>query len=215
MKFVVLALSFLVLIGATATFSREYGVAHFSRGSVLFAFEGLAADAGVPKVPMNSRSMRELFETCGAVQQGAIYRFQTLDTRAAVDATCAGLAREALGRNPTYGAAHTILMFSSDSEPQIVESLVASHVTAPLESWHAKLRLLKGLPRYGVGQAALDRAVDLDIGFMMQSSGGRAWLARVYRSEPALRATLVYVIDRGPNDLKAGFLREIRSLDRG
>ena len=214
MKLVVLVISVTAFASAAATFSREYSVAHFARSSVLSAFEGLASGSGTPEIPMSSRSMRELFETCAAVQQGAIYTLQTSATRADVDASCARLARTTLERNPTFGAAHTILMLSSNSAPQIAESLVLSQITAPLESWHAKLRLTKALSLYGTGYAALDRALGLDVGFMAQSGAGRAWLARLYRSQPDVRATLTALVGQSPNNVQSGFLNEVRRLDR-
>jgi hypothetical protein len=158
--------------------------------------------------------MRELFETCGAVLQSFTYTFQIPETQHAVDASCAGLARAALKRSPTYAGAHTILMLSSSAETEIVETLVVSKLTAPRESWHAKLRLRKGLPLYGTGQQTLDRALDSDIAFMVQSAGGRKWIARLYDSEPDFRPTIVAVLDRSSNNAKAAFLQEVRRIGK-
>ena len=214
MKPIVFLLAFVAALGSAATFGREYRVAYFARSPELSVFETLATKDGIPDVPLSSRSMREMFETCGQVQQGSIYRFQPPDTRLAIDAACAGLARSALERNPTYGGAHTILMLSSNTANEIADALVLSRLTAPRESWHAKLRLRKGLGLYGTGQPPLDSALENDIGFMVKSAAGRVWLARFYQSEPALRATLTALIDRSPDMFKAGFLQEVRRLGR-
>ena len=212
MKLIAFTLALLAVSGAATTFGREYRVAYFARSPELAAYDALAYKSGIPAIPLSSRSMREVFETCATVQQGLIYAFQPSDTQHAVDAACGELARKALVRNPTYSAAHTIVMLSSTAPDEIASALVLSQITAPRESWNAKLRLGKGLPLHGSGRQALDRALESDIAFMVQTPGGRAWLARLYQGGPALRPAIVSVIDRRPNNEKAAFLQEVRRL---
>ena len=118
MKLLAFILSLLAVSGAAATFGRESGVAYFARSSDLVAFNNLAHDTEKPPIPLSSHGMRDLFMTCGSVQQGLIYALQTSETRMAVDTACGALARAVLERNPSYSAAHTIHMFV-DFHPEL------------------------------------------------------------------------------------------------
>ena len=212
MKLIVFFLSLLAVSGAAVTFGREYNVAFLARSTEAAAFDVLVNGTDVPDLPMSSRSMRELFETCATVQQGLIYAGQPTETRVAVDTACDALARDALERNPTYSAAHTITMLSASEPAAIAEALILSQQTAPRESWHAKLRLRKGIGLFGKATPALDAALSADIVFMVQTHAGRAWLARLYQSEAEARPVLVGVINQRPNAEQASFLREVRNL---
>lgn len=212
MKLLAFTLSLLAFSGAAATFGREYGVAYFARSSDISAFNTLAYDVYMPKIPLSSRGMHELFTRCASVQQGLIYALQPSETRAAVDAACVSMARKVLDRNPTYSAAYTIMMLSSFQPADITRSLILSQMTAPRESWAAKLRLRKGMPFHGAGQSAVDNALESDIRFLVQSSGGRAWLAKLYQGDKNFRPVIVGVIDNRPDAEKAAFLQEVRRL---
>ncbi|MFN4131076.1 MAG: hypothetical protein ACK4GC_14870, partial [Paracoccaceae bacterium] len=102
MKLIVFFLSLLAASGAAMTFGREYDAAYLARSPAPAAFDVLANTDDVPAIPLSSRTMRELFETCGAVQQGLIYAFQTPEARLDVDTTCRTLAQKVLARAPTY-----------------------------------------------------------------------------------------------------------------
>ncbi|NEX45327.1 hypothetical protein [Pseudotabrizicola algicola] len=212
MKLILLFMSLLAVVGAAATFGPEYDAAFFARSPEESAFDALVTPANLPDLPLSSRSMRELFETCAAVQQGLIYAFQPPETQGDVDRSCDSLARKALARSPTYGAAHTIVMLSARDDAAVTESLILSQSTSPRESWHAKLRLRKGIRLYGKATPALDAALEADIGFMVQTRAGRAWLAALYQSNPTARPVLVAVINRRPNEEQVSFLREVRNL---
>lgn len=212
MKAFLIIASLVAVLGSTAFVGDEYRSAYLFREPELDAFNALADGTAPRDLPRSSRGMREMFLACGAVQQGLVYAFQPPDRQEAVDEACERLARMALERNPTYGAAHTILMLSASREEEITEALVRSQLTAPRESWHAKLRLRVGLPLYGTGGADVDRAVEADIRFLVQSSGGRSWLARLYISDASIRPVLVGVIDTRPNGEQAAFLQEVRRL---
>lgn len=212
MKLLALMLSLLAVSGAAATFGRESAVAYFARSPALAAFNNLAYDTEKPPIPLSLHGMRDLFTTCGSVQQGLLYTLQTSETRMAVDAACGALARAVLERNPTYSAAHTIQMFSATGSAEITQALILSQLTAPRESWHAKLRLIKGMEFYGSGMTSADDALDADIRFLVQTFSGRAWLAKLYRQDIASRPALARVIETRPDNEKAAFLREVRSL---
>jgi len=211
MKLFACMLCLLAFSGVYATLGREYDVAYFARSLDLSAFDTLR-DAETPYIPYSSRSMRELFATCGSVQQGLIYALQPSEAQAAVDSACLAIARTVLRRSPTYSAAHTIAMFSSSEPADIAGSLLLSQITAPRESWNAKLRLLKGLPLYGAGQSDLDVALDSDIRFLSQSFVGRTWLATFYRSDTEMRSVIASVIETRPDKEKAAFLQEVRRI---
>lgn len=212
MKLLMLTLSLLCICGAAATFGREFGAAYLARSPELSAFNALAYQTGIPEIPLSSRSMRALFATCGSVQQGVIYALQPPETRAAVDASCQRLAQRALVRNPTFSAAHTILMLSLRDRADISAALILSQMTGPRESWNAKLRLRKGLALFGSGQDAVDGALVSDLALLAQSHSGRVWLANLYRQNATSHSAIVGAIDRRPNDEKAAFLREVRRL---
>ena len=211
MKLSAFMLCLFAFSGVCATVGREYDVAYFTRSSDLSAF-GTLANAETPELPYSSRAMRELFATCGSVQQGLIYALQSSEAQAAVDSACIVLARKVMQRNPTYSAAHTIAMFSSSEPADITGSLILSQITAPRESWNAKLRLLKGLPLYGPGQSDLNGALESDIRFLSQSFGGRTWLAALYQSDKQVRSTIAGIIDTRPDKEKAAFLQEVRRI---
>ena len=211
MKLFACTLCLLALSGVCATIWREYDADFFTRSSDLSAFDALARGE-TPGIPLSSRSLRGMFTTCGAVLQGLTYALQPSDTQARVDAACIAMARQALERNPTYSAAHTIIMFASSAPAYITQSLVLSQMTAPRESWHAKLRLRKGLEFHGTGEAAVDRALKSDIAFLVQSGDGRAWLARLYQHDAGSRPVIVTVVDSHPDSEKAAFVREVRHL---
>ncbi|PJF10620.1 hypothetical protein [Pseudorhodobacter sp. MZDSW-24AT] len=212
MKLIVFLMSLLAVSGVVATFGREYNAAFWARSSEARAFEILASRSEVPELPFSNRSMREVFETCARVQQSLIQAFQPPETQRAVDESCAALARDALIKNPTYSAAHTILMLSTADAAQGAQALIQSQKTAPRESWNAKLRLREGLSLQSATSPALDAALESDVNFMVQTPAGRNWLARLYHADPASRAMLVRVIDQRPNAEKASFLREVRAL---
>ncbi|MCA3447137.1 MAG: hypothetical protein INF93_10515 [Rhodobacter sp.] len=212
MKLFAFALSLLASLGAAITFGREFDVAYLVRSPELTVFDILAQGTDLPGTPLSNRGMRELFTTCGAVLQGLTYALQPSKTREAVDSACIAMARQALERNPTLSSAHAIIMFASSEPADITRALVLSQMTAPRESWHAKLRLRKGLAFYGTGEAAVDRALESDISFLVQSAGGRAWLAGLYWQDNASRPVIAGVVDSRPDSQKAAFLREVERL---
>lgn len=212
MKIFVFFLSFVSAIGSFLTFGREYDVAYFSRSSQLNIFSTISGDSNFVQLPLSSRGMRELFTICADSQLGLLYKLQTSDVQRAVDANCAHTAANAIRRNPTYSAPHTIAMLSAQNVPQIAENLVLSHITAPTESWNAKLRLTKGLPLFGAGYGNVDAALGADITLLVQSSGGRTWLAALYKRDPSSRSILTKIIDERPFREKASFLNEVRKL---
>lgn len=212
MKLFTFILSSIAVLGAAATFGKEYGAAFFARSSDVAAFERLADGAELPQAPLSNRATREVLMTCGAVQQGLHYALQPSDVQDRVDASCARIATTVLVRNPTYAAAHTIIMTSSRSPALIAQSLIRSQATAPREAWHAELRLLKGLSLYGTGNSDLDRATDQDITFLVQSFEGRSWLARLYQERTAQRPAIVQIIQQRPTEEQSAFLREVKQL---
>lgn len=214
MKMFAAVLGLVAALGALATFGREYDVAFFARSSDLATFESLASGARLPQTPFSNRAMREVLMTCGAVQQGLLYALQPPEVQDRVDTSCTQIAAAVLVRNPTYAAAHTIVMFSAKDSATTIQSLIRSQATAPREAWHAKLRLRKGLPLYDSANTAAKRAIESDIAFLVQSFGGRSWLARLYKDKIAQRPVIVRVVEQRPNDEQVAFLREVRKLDQ-
>jgi hypothetical protein len=227
MKLLAAFLSIIAILGAAATFDAEYRVSDLARADAATAF--LALTDGIPPYPYSARGMREVMMTCAAVQQGAIYALQPPPMQARVDASCRAFATAVLVRNPTYGAAHTIVMLSSKGPDAGVRSLIRSQQTAPLEAWHAKLRLRQGLQYHADGVALADGALAdgaladgaladgamaADVGFLLQSSDGRKWLARLYTASPALRDDLAGLITPHPKAAQAAFLHEVRALGK-
>lgn len=212
MRVILVVLSLFSLVGAALTVSREAGAAYFSRSSDDAIFYELAFGDDRIALPLSSRGNRELFETCAGALQDLIYAMQTDDVRRAMDDRCAAFAARSLVRNPTYSAAYTLDMLTSEEPAHIADALVLSHATAPTEAWNAKLRLKKGLALYGSGKADVDTALRSDISFLVQSRGGRAWLAGLYKQNEAARAVIVETIDARPTNEKADFLKEVAKL---
>lgn len=212
MKILVFLLSLATAIGSFVTFGREYDIAYFSRSPDTTIFSEIANHPDFARRPLSSRGMRELVTACGDVQLGLMYRLQTPEVQDAVDTHCARMAKAILRRNPTYSGAHTIAMLSAKDAPQIVQSAILSQMTAPFESWNAKLRLGKALSLFGTQDPDLDRALQLDITFLMQSQGGRVWLAALYKRQVSARPVLAKIIDERPYREKASFLNEVRKL---
>lgn len=212
MKMLTAGLAAIAVLGAAATFGKEYDVAFFARSPEYAAFETLSSEAGAPGTPFSSRAVRELLMTCGGVQQGLLYAFQPSEIQDQVDANCTRTAEAVLMRNPTNAAAHTIIMYSSREPEVIAQSMIRSQATAPREAWHAKLRLQKSLSYYGTGNAAADSASEADITFLVQSSGGRTWLARLYQDQPEQRPVITQVVGQRSNEEKQRFIWEVRKL---
>lgn len=212
MKVFVFLLSIVTAIGSFLTFGREYETAYFSRSPSMTIFSTLAYSGDDIRLPLSSRGMRELFAVCADIQLGFLYQFQTPEVQRAIDARCTSVANNALAHNPTYSAAHTIAMFSAQDAEKIAQSLILSQITAPTEAWNAKLRLIKALSLYGMGNAALDSALRSDITLLVQSRGGRVWLAGLYKRQVAARPILIAVIEQRPFREKSSFLSEVRKL---
>lgn len=212
MKVILFLLSLSSLVGSVLTLGRETGVAYFSRSSEDVIFYDLAFGTEAIDLPLSSRGKRELFETCAGALQGLIYAMQTSEVRRAMDDRCAAYATRDVMRNPTYSAAYTVQMLTSEEPLRVANAMVLSQVTAPSESWNAKLRLKKGLPLYGGGKSDVDSALRSDIIFLVQSQGGRAWLAGLYKQNAGARSVIVETIDARPTIEKADFLKEVAKL---
>jgi len=211
MKLLVVLLSTLAMSGAAATFATEYHAAAFARSTKMAVITALA-DGAAPQTPFSNRALREVLVTCGTVQQGVVYALQPPKMQDQVNTSCTQIATSALRRNPTFAAAHTILMQSATAPDTVKNALVQSQTTAPLEAWQAKLRLQKGLPFYGTGHHAVDHALAADIGFLVQSPGGRTWLARTYQEHIAQRPIIVATLKQRPAAQQAAFLQEVKTL---
>lgn len=211
MKVVVFLVSVLALIGGYISFSREYGVAYFSRSPEFTIFQDLASDAALIRLPLSARGMRELFAVCGAVQQGVIYALQPKEVQQVIDGKCLTLSNQALIENPTYAAAHTIKMMSSTIPADIRATMILSQKTSAYESWDAKLRLAKSIDLNGAGDPNFDAAIRSDIIFLVQTDGGSTWLANLYARKPKARAILTQTIETRPASEKASFLAKVRA----
>ena len=211
MKVVLLLVSLLAVIGGYYAFGREYNVAYFSRSPDYSIFENLSSDAAVIRLPFSSRGMRELFAACGDTQQGIIYALQPKAVQRQVDGNCRGLAQLALLKNPTYGAAHTIKMLSSVEPQEIRAETVFSQKTSAYESAQAKLRLAKSIAFVGTGDTDFDAALRDDVIFLVQSDGGRTWLANLYGRIPTAQNFLTQILEARPSAEKADFLQKVRA----
>lgn len=211
MKVVLFVFSVFALVGGFLSFGREYSVAYFSRSPDFEIFEVMSSDAALARLPLSARGMRELFAVCGSLQQGPLYALQPSEVRQVIDGKCHRLAKEALVKNPTYAAAYTIKMMSSTRSQDIREAMVLSQKTSAFESWDAKLRLSKSIALVGTGDAEFDAALRDDIVFLVQTSGGRTWLASLYKRIPAAHAILIQIIESRPADEKADFLQKVRA----
>lgn len=211
MKAVLFVCSVFALLGAVMSFGREYDVAYFSRSQSFAMVEELSSADALIRLPLSARGMRELFAVCGTVQQGILYRLQPLAVRQKIDGKCLALAQQVLIKNPTYSAAHTIKMMSSTMPQDIRAAMVLSQQTSAYESWDAKLRLSKSLAIVDTGDATFDAALRADVVFLVQTEGGRAWLANLYGQIPSARAFLTQTIDARPAIEKADFLKKVRA----
>ncbi len=211
MKLLVVLLSVLAMSGAAATFATEYRAAAFARSTDMAAFTALA-DGAAPQTPFSNRALREVLLTCGAVQQGLVYALQPPKVQGRVNTSCTQIATTALQRNPTFAAAHTILMQSATAPDTVTNALIRSQATGPFEAWHAKIRLQKGLPFHATGNAAVDHALTADILFLVQSPGGRRWLAHLYQDQIAQRPVIVATVKQRPPAEQAAFLQEVKTL---
>lgn len=212
MKVILLLLSLLSFIGSAVTIGREANAAYFSRSSEVAVFYDLAFGDDAIDLPWSSRGKREVFETCAKALQGMIYATQTEAVRRAMNERCTALASLDLSRNPTYSAAYTVQMLASEDPSNVANAMVLSHLTAPSESWNAKLRLSKGVFLFGSGKSDVDLNLRSDIAFLVQSPEGRAWLAKLYRQNNGVRAIIVETIDARPTKEKADFLKEVARL---
>lgn len=211
MKFVLLLASVVSLLGGYMAFGREYDVAYFSRSPEFTIFEEMSSPSSVLLLPFSARGMRELFAVCGNLQQGVIYALQPLEVQQVIDGNCLALAQAALKANPTYSAAHTIKMMSSSQPQEIRDSMILSQKTSAFESWDAKLRLAKSISFFGTGNLGFDTAVENDILFLVQSDGGRTWLAALYDRMPAKRDVIARMIETRPVFEKSDFLQKVRA----
>ncbi len=202
-------LALLAVLGSAATFGREYEVAYLFRSTELNALNTLASKDGAPALPFSNRGMREVFMTCVRVVRGVMYALQPAATQAVVDKNCGDLAQRALAQNPTFSAAHAVVMMTATDPALMSRSLVLSQVTGARESWLAEVRLRQGLALTGRGQADADRAVEADIGFLAQSAFGRARLAALYNQDVSARPAIVAGVNRRPEEEKAAFLKEV------
>ncbi len=212
MKLIIFSLSLLSLIGSTLTLGREAKAVYFSRNSEREIFYDLAFGTDPIDLPLSSGGKKKVLETCAGALQGAMYAFQPNEVRRAMDSRCAAFASRILVLDPTYSAAHTVLMLSSAAPEVSADPLVMSQLTGPSGSWNAKLRLFKGIPLYGTGKSDVDAALRSDILFLVQTYGGRVWLARLYKKNDASRPVIVETIDERPTNEKAHFLREVAKL---
>jgi hypothetical protein len=211
MKAVLFVCSVLALLGGVLSFGREYDVAYFSRSQSFAMVEELSSADALIRLPLSARGMRELFAVCGTVQQGIMYGLQPLAVRQVIDGKCLDLSQQVLMKNPSYSAAHTIKMMSSTMPQDIRAAMVLSQQTSAYESWDAKLRLSKSLAIVGTGDAAFDAALRADIIFLVQTGGGRTWLAKLYGQFPSARAFLTQTIDARPAIEKADFVEKVRA----
>ncbi len=163
------------------------------------------------RLPYSSRGMREVFAVCGSVQQGIIYALQPENVQQVIDGKCLDLAQAVLVRNPTYGSAHTIAMLSSTLPQDIRAAMVMSQKTSAYESWGAKLRLAKSIGLVGTGDADFGAALRDDIVFLVQSAGGRTWLAALYGRIPKAQGLLTQTIEARPVAEKTDFLQKVRA----
>ena len=212
MKVIIFLMSLFSLVGSALTLGREAGAAYFSRSSEREIFYDLAFGTAAIDLPLSSSGKREILETCARALQGTIYGLQPDEVRRSMDSRCAAFASRTLVLDPTYSAAHTVQMLSSADSEASAESLVMSQLTGPSESWNAKLRLFKGMPLYGSGKSDLDAVLRSDILFLVQTYGGRVWLARLYKKNDTARPVIVETIDERPTNEKAHFLREVSKL---
>ena len=212
MKVILFLLSLSSFVGSALTLGRETGVAYFSRSSADAIFYDLAFGTDAIDLPLSGRGKRELFETCAGALQGLIYAMQTSEVRQAMDDRCAAYVARDLMRNPTYSAAYTVQMLTAEDPSRVAAAMVLSQVTAPSESWNAKLRLKKGLSLYGSGRSDADSSLRSDIIFLVQTHGGRVWLAGLYKQNDSARAVIVETIDARPASEKADFLKEVAKL---
>jgi hypothetical protein len=212
MKLIVFLLSLFSLIGSTLTLGREVKAAYFSRNSEREIFYELAFGTDPIDLPLSSGGKREVLETCAGALQGTMYAFQPNEVRQAMDSRCAAFASRILVLDPTYSAAYTVQMLSSADPEASADPLVMSQLTGPSGSWNAKLRLFKGMSLYGTGKSDVDAALRSDILFLVQTYGGRVWLARLYKKNDTARTVIVETIDKRPTSEKTHFLREVAKL---
>ncbi len=202
--------AFAVSAASVLGFVGEYRAARLSRVSDAANFRALL-EAPPPR-PGSLYGDTRIFLACHDALTGTVARVQPAAALKAVASYCRNQATRALESAPRSALAHYTAALAAwklgDAE-RANKGLRASQENAAFEGWLAKrrfrlaLRLGNALGREG--QAALEA----DIASLLQSPGGRRFLALYYAARPALRERIVSSAERLGQEVQAELLKQI------
>lgn len=206
---ILLALGCAVLFAAALPrFRAEYAAVLFTRMTAdqqLFAL----AEGGV-HLPSSIRAERAVLRACDAALASPLGLFQPQETRAALQANCASLAREAHDRSPTSSWAHLAVAAAAQTDADFGQAIVRSQATGAYEGELAQRRFALGISRLERGDDALKSALAADVAVLAQFSAGRAQLVQSYLAYPEQREFIASASEKAPDEAQRAFIQALR-----
>ena len=212
LSFILSILAFTISTFAAFSFFGEYRAARLSLASKTTLFQTLLESP--PSRPGSLYADKKIFLACHDTLTGRAAKLQPETALKRISEYCMEQARKALKSSPSSTHAHYVFAlaaFSLGDNSAANTALRASQQYGPYEGWLAKRRFKLALT-LGDGLDSVGKAAfDADIGALLQSRNGRAFIAAYYAARPSLRDKIIAIAESLDDRSKSDFLNKIKS----